>query len=107
MKALVVAGTASGAGKTTVALAIIAALRSRGLTVQPFKCGPDFIDGGHLAIIASRAVRNLDTWMLDANANREIFLRAFAGCEVTVVEGMMGLFDGVTGNTEEGSTAEI
>ncbi len=107
MNALVVAGTASGAGKTTVAIAIIAALRSRGLTVQPFKCGPDFIDGGHLAFAASRPVRNLDTWMLDAEANREIFSRASAGCDVAVVEGMMGLFDGATGSSEEGSTAEI
>jgi cobyrinic acid a,c-diamide synthase len=94
-------------GKTTVSLAIIAALRSRGLTVQPFKCGPDFIDGGHLSAAASRAVRNLDTWMLDAEANREIFSRASAGCDVAVIEGMMGLFDGVTGSSEEGSTAEI
>jgi cobyrinic acid a,c-diamide synthase len=107
VKGFVVAGTASGVGKTTVALTIIAALRSRGLSVQPFKCGPDFIDGGHLAVIASRAVRNLDTWMLDAEANREIFSVASAGCDVAVVEGMMGLFDGVAGNTEEGSTAEI
>jgi cobyrinic acid a,c-diamide synthase len=107
VNALVVAGTASGAGKTTVALAIIAALRSRGLTVQPFKCGPDFIDGGHLAAAASRPVRNLDTWMLDAEANREIFSRASTSCDVAVVEGMMGLFDGVTGSSEEGSTAEM
>ena len=107
MKAFVVAGTASGVGKTTVALAIIAALRSRHLTVQPFKCGPDFIDGGHLALVANRAARNLDTWMLGGEANREIFSRAPEGCDVAVVEGMMGLFDGVTGSSEEGSTAEI
>jgi cobyrinic acid a,c-diamide synthase len=107
MNALVVAGTASGVGKTTVALAIIAALRSRALTVQPFKCGPDFIDGGHLAVAASRTVRNLDTWMLDAEANRAIFSRTSASSDVAVVEGMMGLFDGVTGSSEEGSTAEI
>jgi cobyrinic acid a,c-diamide synthase len=107
VNALVVAGTASGVGKTTVALAITAALRSRGLTVQPFKCGPDFIDGGHLAAVSSRAARNLDTWMLDAEANREIFFRASASCDVAAVEGMMGLFDGVTGSSEEGSTAEI
>jgi cobyrinic acid a,c-diamide synthase len=107
VNAFVIAGTASGVGKTTVALAIIAALRSRGLKVQPFKCGPDFIDGGHLAFVAGRPVRNLDTWMLDAEANREIFSRASAGCDVAVAEGMMGLFDGVTGSSEEGSTAEI
>jgi cobyrinic acid a,c-diamide synthase len=107
VKAFVVAGTASGVGKTTLALAIIAGLRSRGLTVQPFKCGPDFIDGGHLARVAKRAARNLDTWMLDAQANREIFCRASTGCDVVIVEGMMGLFDGVTGGSEEGSTAEI
>jgi len=107
VNAFVVAGTASGVGKTTVALAIIASLRSRGLTVQPFKCGPDFIDGGHLAVAASRTSRNLDTWMLDAEANREILSRASASCDVAVVEGMMGLFDGVTGSSEEGSTAEI
>jgi cobyrinic acid a,c-diamide synthase len=107
VKAFVVAGAASGVGKTTVALAIIAALRSRHLTVQPFKCGPDFIDGGHLAQVANRAARNLDTWMLNAEANREIFARASAGCDVAVVEGMMGLFDGVSGSSEEGSTAEI
>jgi cobyrinic acid a,c-diamide synthase len=107
VNAFVVAGTASGVGKTTVALAIIAALRSRGLSVQPFKCGPDFIDGGHLSAAANRAARNLDTWMLDAEANREIFSRASTGCDVAVVEGMMGLFDGVTGSSEKGSTAEI
>jgi cobyrinic acid a,c-diamide synthase len=107
VKAFVVAGTASGVGKTTVALAIIAALRSRHLTVQPFKCGPDFIDGGHLAAVANRAGRNLDTSMLDAEANRQTFSRASANCDTAVVEGMMGLFDGVTGSSEEGSTAEI
>src|SRR5271156_5036329 len=97
MNALVVAGTASGAGKTTIALAIIAALRAREMTAQPFKCGSDFIDGGHLTIAAGCVTRNLDTWMLDAQANREIFFRASAPCDVAVVEGMMGLFDGVTG----------
>jgi cobyrinic acid a,c-diamide synthase len=107
MKAFLVAGTASGVGKTTVALAIIAALRSRHLTVQPFKCGPDFIDGGHLAQVANRPARNLDTWMLSPEVNREIFSRASANCDVALVEGMMGLFDGVTGSSDEGSTAEI
>jgi cobyrinic acid a,c-diamide synthase len=107
VKAFVVAGTASGVGKTTVSLAFIAALRSRHLAVQPFKCGPDFIDSGHLGHVANRAARNLDTWMLNAEANQEIFSGASTNCDAAVVEGMMGLFDGVTGSTELGSTAEI
>lgn len=107
MIAFVVAGTASGVGKTTVALALMAALRERGYVVQPFKCGPDFLDAGHHAAMCGRAARNLDTWMLDGKANREIFGNATRDADVAVIEGMMGLYDGVGGGTEEGSTAEI
>jgi cobyrinic acid a,c-diamide synthase len=106
-KGFIVAGPASGVGKTTVALALMAALRKRGLTVQPFKCGPDFIDGGHHARVCGRASRNLDGWMLSANANRAIFSRGAEEADLCVIEGMMGLFDGVDGNSEAGSTAEI
>ncbi len=101
------AGAASGVGKTTVTLALIAALRRRGLTVQSFKCGPDFIDGGHHARACGRPPRNLDGWMLTLDVNRQIFYRGAKGADVSVVEGVMGLFDGVDGVSERGSTAEI
>jgi cobyrinic acid a,c-diamide synthase len=107
VRGLLVAGTASGVGKTTVALAIMAGLRRRGLAVQPFKCGPDFLDTGHHTRISGRTARNLDTWMLGVEANRSVLRRAACGADVVVVEGMMGLFDGKSGNTEAGSSAEI
>jgi cobyrinic acid a,c-diamide synthase len=107
VRGLLVSGTASGVGKTTVALAIMASLRRRGLAVQPFKCGPDFLDTGHHTRICGRKARNLDTWMLDEKANHSVLQDAARGADVLVAEGMMGLFDGKSGNTEAGSTAEI
>jgi cobyrinic acid a,c-diamide synthase len=106
-KGFVVTGPASGVGKTTVTLSLMAALRKRGLTVQPFKCGPDFIDGGHHARACGRASRNLDGWMFSADANRRVFYANAADADVSVVEGVMGMFDGVNGKSETGSTAEI
>ena len=102
-----IAGTSSGVGKTTVSLAITAALRRRSLKVQPFKGGPDFLDTGHHTRIAGRAARNLDSWMLTAEANREVLRHASRDADVLLVEGMMGLFDGKDGQTETGSSAEI
>ena len=107
MTGLLVAGTASGVGKTTVSLAIIACLRRRGYVVQPCKGGPDFLDTTHHSRIAGRKSRNLDTWMLTAEANREVLRRAALGADAVGVEGMMGLFDGKDGVTEAGSSAEI
>lgn len=107
MIAFLVAGTGSGVGKTTMALALMAAFRERGQVVQPFKCGPDFLDTGHHTAICGRVSRNLDTWMLPIEANRELFREACRGADVAIVEGMMGVFDGKAGETEEGSTAEI
>jgi cobyrinic acid a,c-diamide synthase len=104
---LVIAGTHSGVGKTTVTLAILAALRQRGRQVQAFKAGPDFIDPGHHSMVTGRLSRNLDGWMLGEAVNLDIFTRAAAGADLSIVEGMMGLFDGSSPLNEIGSTAEL
>src|SRR5580698_4277269 len=107
MTGLLVAGTASGVGKTTVTLALLAAMRRRGLVVQAFKGGPDFLDTGHHTRISGRAARNLDTWMLGLAANKDVLRQAAQGADAVLAEGMMGLFDGKDGATESGSSAEI
>ncbi len=104
---LVIAGTSSGVGKTTVTLAILAALRKRGRLVQAFKAGPDFIDPGHHSMVTGRPSRNLDGWMLNRATNREIFTRAAADAALSIVEGMMGLYDGSSPTNDVGSTAEL
>ena len=107
VRGFVVAGTHSGVGKTTLALGLLAALRNRGVSVQPFKIGPDFIDPGHHSAVCDRQSRNLDGWMLSRTYNRATFARGLHDGAVGVVEGMMGLFDGRDGDSEAGSTAEM
>jgi len=104
---LVIAGTHSGVGKTTVTLAILAALKARGHRVQAFKVGPDFIDPGHHSVVTGRPSRNLDGWMLGEAANRDIFTRAAVDADISIIEGMMGLFDGSSPVNDIGSTAEL
>jgi cobyrinic acid a,c-diamide synthase len=104
---LVIAGTHSGVGKTTATLAILAALRERGRQVQPFKAGPDFIDPSHHRAATGRPSRNLDGWMLGADCNRAIFARAAADADISIIEGMMGLFDSSSPVNDIGSTAEL
>ena len=107
MHGFAIAGTQSGVGKTTLTLGLLAALRKRGLSVQPFKIGPDFIDPGHHTAVTGVLSRNLDGWMLSRAYNTDVFNRSLYGHDVGVVEGMMGLFDGYDGKSEAGSTAEI
>src|SRR5213594_898114 len=106
-RAIVVAGAASGVGKTTITLGLMAALRRRGLTVQGFKIGPDFIDPAFHALVTGRPSYTLDGWMCVREAVRATFARHAAGAEVAVVEGMMGCFDGIEGTSEDGSTAQV
>ncbi|MDF1579925.1 MAG: cobyrinate a,c-diamide synthase [Desulfuromonadales bacterium] len=107
MPALVIAAPASGSGKTTVTLGLLAALNRRGLTVAPFKVGPDFIDPGHHARFCGRPSRNLDGWMCGEQQVRETFRRGCEGANIAVIEGVMGLYDGASGDSDTGSTAEI
>src|SRR3989442_7882972 len=108
---LIIAGTHSGVGKTSVTLGLLRALRRRGLTVQPFKVGPDFLDPGLHTIAAdaagARISRNLDSWLLPHATVVELFARAAENADIAIAEGMMGLYDGVDGRSDAGSTAEI
>lgn len=107
MKGFLIAGSASGVGKTLTALAIAAGMRARNLRVQAFKCGPDFLDTGHLSAVTERPALNLDGWMLDRKSICSAFAEGSADADIVVVEGMMGLFDGISGEGEKGSAAEI
>lgn len=107
MNGILLAAPESGSGKTTVTAGIIAALTARGLTVQPFKVGPDYIDPTYHTLAAGRTCRNLDAWMLGKAAVRESYARNCRGADLAVVEGVMGLFDGFGVLDNEGSSAEI
>ena len=104
---LVIAGTGSGVGKTTLTIGIMAALQKKGYTVQGFKCGPDYIDPTYHTAVTGRISRNLDSWMFEHDTVREILNKAGTGADISIIEGVMGFFDGKSPLANTGSTAEI
>ena len=104
---LVLGGTASGVGKTTLVVSLIRALRSRGLGVAAFKAGPVYLDPTYHARATGAACHNLDGWMMGRQAVRATFARAAEGADIALIEGVMGLYDGASPTGEAGSTAEI
>ncbi|MFF2203197.1 cobyrinate a,c-diamide synthase [Streptomyces sp. NPDC058145] len=104
---LVIAAPSSGSGKTTVASGLMAAFAARGLAVSPHKVGPDFIDPGYHALATGRVGRNLDAYLCGPELVAPLFLHGARGCDLAVVEGVMGLYDGAAGQGELASTAHV
>lgn len=104
---VLIGGLQSGVGKTTISIGIMSALMRRGFKVQPFKVGPDYIDTSYHRAATRRPSRNLDGWMIPTKGLLEIFQHACRDTDIAVIEGVMGLYDGLSGTDERGSTAQI
>ncbi|TFE00643.1 cobyrinate a,c-diamide synthase [Jeotgalibacillus salarius] len=104
---ILIAGVSSGVGKTSITLGLMAAFMKKGLSVQGFKCGPDYIDPAYHTAITNRPSRNLDSWMLTSDVMKEIFVNGSEGADISIIEGMMGLYDGESPTSNRGSAAEI
>ncbi|ATW28123.1 cobyrinate a,c-diamide synthase [Candidatus Formimonas warabiya] len=104
---LVISAPASGSGKTTFSMGLMAAYCRQGLSVQPFKVGPDYIDPAFHTAITGRNSVNLDGWMLDERSIKQMFVRYAQGVDLSLVEGVMGLYDGYGDDPFQGSTAGI
>ena len=95
---IILSGTSSGVGKTSITSAIMYSLKKRGYSVQPFKVGPDFIDPSYLTTIAERPARNLDPWLMNTRGVLESFTLN-SDADISVTEGVMGYFDGFSGDS--------
>ncbi|WP_028814296.1 cobyrinate a,c-diamide synthase [Streptomyces flavidovirens] len=104
---LVIAAPSSGSGKTTVATGLMAAFAAAGLAVSPHKVGPDYIDPGYHALATGRPGRNLDAYLCGTDLIAPLFAHGATGCDVAVVEGVMGMYDGASGQGELASTAQV
>ena len=104
---LVIAGVTSGVGKTTISLAIMHGLRKSGFKVQPFKVGPDFIDPSYHSVVCGRSSHNLDPWLMRESGVRETFDESVDGSDIAIIEGVMGIYDGVSGRNDYASTAHV
>ena len=102
---LLIGAASSGSGKTTFTLGLLRALRNRSLRVQPFKCGPDYIDTRHHKMAAGCASVNLDGFMMSEGHIKDLYARYTSNADVAVTEGVMGLFDGY--DAMRGRSAEI
>src|SRR5918996_1276237 len=105
--AVVVGGSSSGVGKTLVATAIMYHFRKKGFSVQPFKVGPDYIDPSYHEVVCNRKSYNLDVWMMGEAGVLEKFYSESLGADVAIIEGVMGMFDGISGKSDIGSTAHV
>jgi cobyrinic acid a,c-diamide synthase len=103
---LVIAGERSGTGKSTITIGLLMALKRRGINVQPFKVGPDFLDPMHHSLVTGRPSRNLDTWMFPSYVPQALS-NGMSGADMALIEGVMGMYDGFDGRSEEGSTAHL
>ncbi|MEK6636269.1 MAG: cobyrinate a,c-diamide synthase [Planctomycetota bacterium] len=104
---ILIAGTHSGVGKTTITLGLMSVLKERGYNVQGYKVGPDYIDPSHHTAVTGRPSRNLDTWLMSRDVCLELFERSLVQSDIAVIEGVMGLYDGCMDGTEYGSTAHL
>ena len=103
---LVIAGVTSGVGKTSITSAIIYGMKKRGYSIQPFKVGPDYIDPSYLSAISGNDTKNLDVWLMGKNELMKSFARNSAS-DVSIIEGVMGYYDGFCGKTNYASTHHV